>query len=77
MEFLRRSALGVRPDEPGPIQELVVLEHSPRAELDAIASAVDVNFHRLPPREIARAVSRAIFIGATAVLFVAWLASSH
>jgi hypothetical protein len=77
MEFLRRSALGERPDAPEPIQEIVVFEDSPRAEVGAIASAMDMNFRRRPPSEIARVVSRALFVGATAVLFVAWMASSH
>ncbi|MGD0188398.1 MAG: hypothetical protein ABSC25_24580 [Roseiarcus sp.] len=54
-----------------------MIEDSPRARVGAIALAADMNFRRRPLSEIARAVSRAVFVGATAVLFVVWLASSH
>ena len=54
-----------------------MIEDSPSANAGAIAYAVNMNIRRRPPSEIAAAVSRAIFVGATAVLFVAWLASSH
>ncbi len=64
-------------DQLRPTQEVAVIEDSPSAKAGAIAFAADMNLRRRPPGEVARAVSRAIFVGATAVMFVAWLASSH
>jgi len=77
MEFLRRSALGERPDEPAPMQEVALFERNPRAGVSAVAHAVDANFRRRPSSAIAGAVSQALFVAATAVLFVAWMATSH
>ena len=76
MEFLRRSALGERPDEPAPLQEAALFAHSPRAGVSAIAHAVDANIRRRPSSAIAGFVSQALFVAATAALFVAWMATS-
>ena len=54
-----------------------MIENSPHASVSAIALAADMNFRRRSRSEIARAASRAIFVAVTAVLFLAWLASSH
>jgi hypothetical protein len=53
------------------------LPSSPRASVGAIAYAVDANRRRRLPSEIASLVSRAIFVVATAALFVAWMATSR
>jgi hypothetical protein len=54
-----------------------VIEDSPRPEFSAVALAAAMPMRRRPPAEIAQVVSRAIFVATTAVLFVAWVASSH
>jgi ammonia channel protein AmtB len=61
----------------GPIQEVAVVEHSPRARFSAIAVAADTNFRRRPPIEIVRTLFQVAFVAVTAALFIAWLASSH
>ena len=77
MEPLRRSALGEQPDEPRPMQEVALFEHSPRASVSPTAYAADTNFRRRAPSEIASAVSQALFVAITAGLFVAWMATSN
>ena len=77
METLRRSALGEHQDEPRPMQEVALFEHSPRASVSPTAYAVDASRRRRPSSEIASAVSQALFVAITAALFVAWMATSH
>jgi hypothetical protein len=59
------------------MQEVALFERNPRAGVSAVAHAVDANFRRRPSSAIAGAVSQALFVAATAVLFVAWMATSH
>ncbi|MGD0185652.1 MAG: hypothetical protein ABSC25_10440 [Roseiarcus sp.] len=54
-----------------------MIENSLRPESSAVALAADMRLRRRSPSEIARTASRAVFVAATAVLFVAWVASSH
>ena len=76
MEFLRRSALGEGPDEPCPMQEVALFERRHRASVSAVAHAVEANFRRRSSSAIAGFVSQALFVAATAALFVAWMANS-
>ncbi len=48
-----------------------MIENSLRAESSAVAFAADMRFRRRSPSEIARTASQAVFVAATAVLFVA------
>ncbi len=54
-----------------------MIEDSLRPESSVLALAVGAPLRRRTPSEIARTVSQAIFVAATAVLFVARVASSH
>jgi len=65
------------PDHADPIQEAAMIKDNQSVGLRVAALADDPTCGRRPRGEIAGAVSRALFVGATAALFVAWLALAH
>ena len=75
--ILARSGASIAVGQFSRIQEFAVIENSLRPESSAVALAADMRLRRRSPSEIARTASRAVFVAATAVLFVAWVASSH
>jgi hypothetical protein len=75
--FLRRSALGGRPNRRGGVQEVAVLENSLGARVGARASARRANFDLPSPRDVVQIMLAIAALGAAAVLFFGWLMVSN
>jgi hypothetical protein len=75
--FLRRSALGGRPDRRGGVQEVAVLGNSLGARVGARASARGANFDLPSPRDVVHIMLAIVAFAGAAVLFFGWLMVSN